>query len=215
MHVDVNEIFNIISLLFERFGYPIIFAGSLIEITPLGWAVPGGAILAIAGYLANGNADMPVVPIIICGTLGAWAAFILAYFLGRKTGMWLVNKLHQEKNAAFAKTLLRNNGGIILTTSMMANLTRFWVSYIAGVEKYDFIKFNLYAFVSSLTWVSLMTILGYLAGYEKQNLKALTGSIGILAWILLIIAAAVLYRSIKKEHYHFKKDIPHEQYKDH
>lgn len=207
--MNVNEVIDLITALFEKFGYPIIFLGSLIEITPLGWAVPGGMILAIGGYLSNGNDHIPLIPVIISGTLGAWLAFILAYILGRKTGMWLVEKLHQEKNAAFAKTLLKKNGGVILTTSMLANLTRFWVSYIAGVEKYNFLRFNLYAFISSLGWVSLMSVLGFLAGYEKENIKALTGGLGIIAWILLIIALLVLYRSIKHEYHHYKKDLPH------
>lgn len=37
-------------------------------------------------------------------------SFLLAYLLGNKTGMWLVNKLHQQKNARFAKQVLKNNG---------------------------------------------------------------------------------------------------------
>lgn len=207
--MDLLTILDEVALLFEQWGYPIIFLGSLIEITPLGWAVPGGAILLVAGYLSNGNSNMPLIPIIIWGTLGTWFAFVSAYLLGSKTGMWLVNKLHQQKNAAFAKRVLKNNGPAILTTSMMANLTRFWVSYIAGVEKYNFLKFNVYAFFASLSWVAMIVLLGYFAGFEKENLRNLTKSVGIVAWILLIIAAIVLYRAIKHEYKHFKEDEPH------
>lgn len=207
--MDLLSLLDLLALLFEQWGYPIIFFTSLIEITPLGWAVPGGAILVIAGYLSNGNPNMPLIPIIVWGTLGAWIAFLLAYGLGRKTGMWLVDKLHQQKNARFAKSLLQKNGGVILTTSMLANLTRFWISYIAGVDKYSFLKFNLYALTSSLSWVSLMTLLGFFAGYEKENLKKLTSGIGILAWVFLALAMFVIYRSIKHEYEHFQKDEPH------
>lgn len=207
--MDVIKILDVLGTLFEKFGYPIIFFGSLIEITPLGWAVPGGAILLIAGYLSNGNPNLPLIPIIVWGTLGTWIAFLLAYLLGNKTGMWLVNKLHQQKNARFAKQVLKNNGAAILTTSMMANLTRFWISYIAGVEKYNLIKFNLYAFVASLSWVSLMVLLGYFAGFEKENLRNIMSSIGILAWVFLIVAGIVIYGSVKKEYKHFKDDQPH------
>jgi len=207
--MDLLTILDEVALLFEQWGYPIIFLGSLIEITPLGWAVPGGAILLVAGYLSNGNSNMPLIPIIIWGTLGTWLAFVSAYLLGSKTGMWLVNKLHQQKNAAFAKRVLKNNGPAILTTSMMANLTRFWVSYIAGVEKYNFLKFNVYAFFASLSWVAMIVLLGYFAGFEKENLRNLTKSVGIVAWIFLIIAAIVLYRAIKHEYKHFKEDEPH------
>lgn len=209
--MDLLQALDLIAILFEKWGYPIIFLGSLFEITPLGWAIPGGAILVVSGYLSNGNPNIPLIPIILWGTLGTWMAFILAYALGAKTGMWLVKKLHQEKNAAFAKRILKNNGAAILTTSMLANLTRFWISYIAGVEKYKLLKFNIYAFVASLSWVSLMVLLGYFAGFEKENLRKIASSIGVLAWVFLIIAAAVIYISIKHEHKHFKEDIPHDE----
>lgn len=206
--MDLLQILDTLALLFEQWGYPIIFLGSLIEITPLGWAVPGGAILLVAGYLSNGNPNLPLIPIIIWGTLGTWVAFILAYILGSKTGMWLVNKLHQQNNATLAKRVLKNNGPAILTTSMMANLTRFWISYIAGVEKYNLIKFNLYAFFASLSWVSMIVLLGYFAGYEKENLRKITSSVGIIAWILLAVAMFVIFKSIKKEYKKFKEDEP-------
>lgn len=207
--MDLLQALDTLALLFEQWGYPVIFLGSLIEITPLGWAVPGGAILLIAGYLSNGNPNLPLIPIIVWGTFGAWIAFLLSYLLGRKTGMWLVEKLNQQKNARFAKSLLQKNGGMILTTSMLANLTRFWISYIAGVDKYSFLKFNLYAFISSLSWVSLMTLIGFFAGYEKENLRRITSGIGVLAWIFLGIAVFVIYRSVKHEYKHFQEDEPH------
>lgn len=206
--MDLLQTLDTLALLFEQWGYPLIFLGSLIEITPLGWAVPGGAILLIAGYLSNGNQNLPLIPIIVWGTLGTWVAFILAYILGSKTGMWLVNKLNQQNNATLAKRVLKNNGPAILTTSMMANLTRFWISYIAGVEKYNLVKFNLYAFFASLSWVSMIVLLGYFAGYEKENLRKITSSIGVLAWVLLSIAMFVIFRSIKKEYKKFKEDEP-------
>lgn len=209
--MDIIELLGIITTLFEKYGYWIIFFGSLIEITPLAWAVPGGALLVIAGYISNGDQHLPLVPVIIIGTIGAWVAFLLAYLLGAKTGMWLVKKLHQEKNAQFAKNLLRKQGPVILSTSMMANLTRFWISYIAGVEKYNFWKFNIYAVGASLSWVSLMTLIGYFAGYEKENLKNVVSGIGILAWVFLGIASFVIYRSIKHEYKHFKEDEPHNE----
>lgn len=207
--MDMLQIFDLLAVLFEQWGYPVIFIASLVEITPLGWAVPGGAILLIAGYLSNGNPNIPLIPIIIWGTIGTWMAFLLAYALGRKTGMWLVEKLHQQKNAAFAKRVLKNNGPAILTTSMMANLTRFWISYIAGVEKYNLLKFNLYAFIASLSWVSMIVFLGYFAGFEKENLRSITRSIGILAWVFLIIAVVVIVKAIRHEYKHFKEDEPH------
>lgn len=209
--MDIIHLLETVTILFEKYGYLIIYLGSLIEITPLAWAVPGGTILVIAGYISNGSQNLTIPSIIIVGTIGAWMAFLMAYFLGNRTGMWLVGKLHQERNARFAKRLLSKNGAVILTTSMMANLTRFWVSYIAGVEHYNFWKFNLYAIGASLSWVSLMTFIGYFAGYQKEGLKSVISGIGILAWLLVCLAVFVIFRTIKHEYKHFRRDEPHDE----
>lgn len=209
--MDLIQVLDVLGNIFEKLGYPIIFFGSLIEITPLGWAIPGGAILVIAGYLSNGGQNLSLLPIIIWGTMGTWIAFLLAYLLGNKSGMWLVNKLHQQKNARFAKHVLKRNGAMILTTSMMANLTRFWISYIAGVEKYNLLKFNLYAFVASLSWVSMLVMVGHFAGFEKENLRLVLKNVGIFAWIFLIVAIIILYKVIKHEYKHFIDDEPIEE----
>ncbi len=209
--MNIQEIINKTELFFQNYGYLTVFLGSLIEITPLGWVVPGGIILAIAGFFANTQTEINLISIIIAGSLGALFTFILSYFLGNKTGMWLVTKLHQEKNARFAKLLLKKHGGMILTTSMLANLTRFWVAYIAGVEKYHFGKFLIYAGTASITWVSLMSILGFIAGYERGSIENLAGAIGIVGWGIVALAAFVIYRSIKHEYRHFKEDEPHEE----
>ena len=195
-------------IFFEQYRYISIFISSFIEITPLGWAVPGGAILALAGFFANTDRELNLIYIILSGTFGGWITLLLAYYLGKKTQMWLVVKLHQERTAAFAKSLLQKHGGAILTTSMMANITRFWVAYIAGVESYGFLKFIKFSFVASLGWASIMTLIGYLAGFERGNIEGLVKNIGSAAWILLILAFAVLFKSIKHEYLHFKKDLP-------
>lgn len=209
--MDASIIIAKAEVFFLSWGYLTVFWGSLIEITPLGWTVPGGVILTVAGFFANNSTGFSLIKVIIAGWLGAWLAFLGAYLLGRKTGMWFVNKLKQQKNADRAKHLLAQHGGVILTTSMLANLTRFWVAYIAGVEKYGFLKFLLYSGTASLGWVSIMSVLGYLAGYERQNLERLMGAIGILAWAFLALAIFVLFKSIKHEYRHFKEDKPHNE----
>jgi len=208
--VEIEIFIQKLEHFFQVYGLLTVFLGSFIEITPLGWAVPGGIILAAAGFFAPTSNTLSIPSIIIAGSLGAWLTFFLSYILGRKTGMWLVKKLHQQKNAAFAKNLLQKHGGVILTTTMMANLTRFWMAYIAGVDRYSFVKFLVYSAAASLSWVSIMTFLGFIAGYERQNLEAAASAIGIAGWLFLILAGIILYKSILHEYQHFRKDTPPE-----
>lgn len=206
--MEVSIVISKLADFFDSFGYLVVFVGSLIEVTPLGWSVPGGLILALAGFFAKTETALSLPLVILSGSAGIWISLVLAYLFGKKTGDWLIKKLKQEKTARFSKSLLKKHGGSILTTSMMANLTRFWVAYVAGVEKYTFRKFLFYSFMASVGWTSLITMLGYFAGYERENIENVVKNIGIVGWGLLGLALFVIFRSIKKEYKHFKEDSP-------
>lgn len=206
--MEVSMVINKLAEFFDSYGYLVVFVGSLIEVTPLGWSVPGGLILALAGFFARTESALSLPLVILSGSSAIWISLIFAYLLGKKTGDWLIKKLHQTKNANFAKSLLQKHGGSILTTSMMANLTRFWVAYVAGEQKYLFRKFLFYSFMASVGWTSLITMLGYFAGYERDNIENVAKNIGIIGWGLLGLAIFVIIKSIKKEYKHFKQDTP-------
>ena len=194
---DISETLFRIESLFFAFGLPLIFISSFIEITPLGWTIPGGMILVVGGFFSFDNIYL-LLGVLMAGWLGAWLTFLFSYLLGNKTGLLLVKKLNQEKNAQKAKKLLAQHGGTILTTSMLANLTRFWIAYIAGVQKYNFLKFLFYSGSASLAWVSLHVVVGFLAGSERQNLENILTKLGIFGWTLFIIAVFSLYIVIVK-----------------
>ena len=196
--MDLISLITTLENLFKLYGYPLVFVSSFIEITPLGWTIPGGTLLAIGGFFAFGG-SISLLGIILSGWLGAWATFLLAYFLGYKSGYGLVKKLRIEKSSEKARVLLKKHGAVILTTSMLANLTRFAIAYVAGAQKYPFGKFFFYSGVASLTWVSLMVVVGYLAGSERQNLERGIVQLGIIGWLLFAVASGLIYWFNKKE----------------
>lgn len=203
--MDTLKLISEVERLFSQYGYILVFTSSFIEITPFGFTIPGGAILAVGGYFAYGT-QVNLFFILLFSWLGAWITFLLAYFLGFYTGPFLVKKLKQEKNQKKAKILLQNHGPVILTTSMLANLTRFWVAYVAGEQKYNFPSFLFYSAIASLTWSSLMVIIGYLAGSERGNIEKIITSLGILSWFILIGVIFCIYFIIKKEFKNLKQE---------
>lgn len=197
------QLFDQIERFFFLYGYLTIFLASLVEISPAGWTIPGGLILAAGGFYAY-SGGISLYGVVLAGWLGAWITFVLAYILGKSTGFSLVKRFKQEKNAERAKALLLRHGPVILTTSLLANLTRFWVAFIAGSQKYPFLKFLFYSGAASLTWTSLMVIAGFLAGIERRNIEEAFASVGILAWFFIILAIVIIYLKARGE---FKKSV--------
>jgi membrane protein DedA with SNARE-associated domain len=204
--MNVVEIISSLEALYISYGYSIVFLSSLIEITPMGWTIPGGVLLAAGGFFAY-SGRLSLLGVLIFSWLGAWATFILAYLLGNKIGYRVVKRLKQEKNAEKAKALLLSHGGVILTTSMMANLTRFWVAFVAGAEDYNPFKFLFYSAAASLTWSSLMVVVGYLAGSERVQLESALTKLGIVAWVLFLGVAVFIFLKARKEFKHLKGEV--------
>ncbi len=202
--MEIAEIVQKTKSFFDSFGVLTVFLASFIEITPFGWTIPGGLIIAAAGFFSYPDIWL-FVKILLSAWLGAWFSLIGGYLLGKKTSLWLVKKLHQEKNAQRAKRLLQKNGALVLTSSMLANLTRFWTAYVAGVESYSPFRFLLYSAAASLSWVSLVGFIGFLAGAGKTQVESVLSKLGILSWILILIAIAVIIISIKQEKEEFEQ----------
>lgn len=196
--MDLVYYIETLGTVFHTHGYWIIFLGSLIESTPLGWVIPGGVILALGGFYSYSE-SLSLVVTLVSGFLGMFVSFIIAYFFGKKSGNYLIKKFHQEDYADKAKHLLTKHGPKILTTSMLANITRFWMAYIAGARDYNFYKFTFYASIASLTWVSLVVTAGFLAGSQKGNLEFYLAKIGVVGFILFLIALGTVIYFIKKE----------------
>jgi len=199
--MESKVIIATIEQFYLNWGLFLIFLSSFIEISPLGFTIPGGLIVAIGGYFSYGNLYSFLL-VLTAGFLGAWSTLILSYILGRETGDWLVGKLKQEKNAKKAKMILKKHGTVILITSMMANLIRLWVAYIAGTQRYNFSKFLLYSSIASVSWIALYASIGYLAGNGAINFESGIVKAGVIGWFLLAISGYTIMYTLRKE---FKK----------
>lgn len=199
--MEATIIIQKLEMFYRLYGYVLIFVGSFVEISPFGWIVPGGTLLSLGGFFSYGE-NLSLGLTIFSGWAGAWIALIASYSFGRHTGDYLIKKLNQEKIADKAKLLLQRHGGTILTTSMLSNLTRFWVAYVAGSQRYPLINFLFYSGVASLAWSSLFIVAGYLVGSGRTKLETTLAKLGVLSWVLFVIAAFVLYLTIKKEFLH-------------
>lgn len=184
--------------LYLNIGYPLVFLGSFLEVTPITWIFPAGIFVILGGFYSYGSSFIPLFGILVAGWLGEWAAFIATYLLGLK-GFRFIKIFPKKGHQVKAKYLFEKHGALILSTSMMAGLTRFWIAYFAGRQKYEFHRFVFYSGVASLTWTALMVALGYLAGNQRNNLELLLTRLGIFGWLMFFIAIGVIAYLIKED----------------
>lgn len=197
--MEVNEFIDVIESVYLEWGYLIVVISSFVESSPFGWLIPGGLLTALGGFFAY-NSPLNVFLVFFSGWAGIFGVLLCAYYIGDKTGMRIAKKLGQEKNAKRADKLLHKHGAIIITTSLLANITRFWVAYVAGIHRFDLKKFSIYALSASFTWTALLVGVGYVAGASKEKLEASLAQIGILSWLLVFLAAGIITWKIKQEY---------------
>lgn len=196
--MDTQTILKLSENLFINWGYPLVLVSSFIETTPFGFLIPGSLIVSAGGYYSY-STPLNIGAIIMFGSLGMLTTFMIAYYLGYKTGYSVVKLFNQQKNSDRAKKLLENHGAVILTTALMANTTRFWVAYISGAQKYSFKKFLFYAIVSSISWNAFLASVGYFAGTERFAIEKGLAGVGIFSYVLVIIFSLLIARFIKKQ----------------
>lgn len=202
--METIEISQKIKIFLENFGGLTVFFASFLETTPFGWILPGGLIIAAASFFSYPNISL-FIKILISAWLGMWFSLVAGYFLGKKTGLWLVRKLNQEKNAQKAKKLLQKNGAFILTSSIIANLIRFWMAYIAGVGNYPIFSFLIYSAFASFSWVSLVVFIGFISGAKKAHIESMLSKMGSFSWIVVFIVIVFIILSIKREKANLKE----------
>lgn len=188
--------------LFGTYGYMLVIVVCAIESSPFGWITPSNYVLAAAGFFSNGG-SMNLTAVIISGFMGTWGMLIFSYFLGVKTGGSVVKLLKQEKNALRAERMLSAHGNAVLSTSLLSNVTRFWISYICGVQRVPLKRFLSFSFFAALSWVSLWVTVGYLLGAERASFESNLARLGFIGWLLPAVAFAVIY-------YYSRKDFKHE-----
>jgi membrane protein DedA with SNARE-associated domain len=207
--MDFILLIDRLEAVYKDFGYFLIFSVNIIESSPLGWLVPGGFIQAGGGFFAY-DKTLSLFLVIISGFLGTWITPCTAYILGQKTGIKIAKKLRQEKRVERAKRIINKHGKIILTTTLLSNTTKFWISYAAGMQNYNIKKFLFYSGITSLMWASLWTTAGYLAGGERVSIEKMVARLQFVAWAILFLAIISIYISIKKDYQEFEdgeKDI--------
>ena len=183
-------------------GYLVIFIGAALD--NFGLPASGDVVLFAGGWLANvGRADL--LPVMLSGLAGALVSDNAVYWIGRKGGRPLINRvlkmriLHfliNEKSLEKAERYFDSHGGKMVFVARFGPGLRSMTPLFAGVTRMKYYRFLPYNLAAVVVWSVAYTLVGYVFGSYWSDLLAIAKSFGfsVVALVILILLAYVLRR---------------------
>jgi membrane-associated protein len=183
-------------------GYLVIFVGAALD--NFGLPASGDIVLFAGGWFSNlGLAKLPVV--MLSGLAGALVSDNAVYWIGRKGGRPLINRvlkmrfLHfliNEKSLEKVERYFESHGGKTVFVGRFGPGLRSMTPLFAGVTRMKYYRFLPYNLAAAVVWSVAYTLVGYVFGSYWSDLLAVAKSFGfsVVALVILILAAYVLRR---------------------
>ena len=152
-------------------------------------AVPSEATVISAGVLA-GLGDLSLAGVVAAGAAGALAGDTISYGGGRilsdRVGAWLQRSNGRRRESARAKRLLDRRGPLVIVSARFVPFGRTAATLTAGVVRYRFQRFAVWAATAAVLWASYAALAGYLGGrvFADQPLLAFAVAFAIAATLV-------------------------------
>lgn len=190
-----EEIVNSFALLYQKYGYEIIFAAAFLEsLVLVNLFVPGQLAMALGAVFARtGQTELPLV--ILFASLGAISGYCLDFILGYFGFSDVIKKLGYGEFLNETKRQLKRFGkrGLILGF-IHSNIGSF-LSLVAGAINFEWKMFITLTVLSTFFWLSLWGVVVYILG---EIFVEIFKKYAMLI-ILVAVSGMMLMRFWKKE----------------
>jgi membrane-associated protein len=195
--LDIHEWIDLLAGLYDRYGYIIVFLGSLVENTAaLGLVLPGGT-LALLGALYARHGTLNLGWVIFFAWLGTVLGYHADYLFGRfvlarVAQHWSMSRLGHRLRLAgrirLAHMLLTKHGGKAILISHTIGHMRSFVALSAGITHMNYRRFLLFEMMAAFLWNAVYCLIGYGIGMELDHLQLLFERSG---WVILGMLTAL------------------------
>jgi undecaprenyl-diphosphatase len=130
----------------------------------------------------------------VAGILGAIIGDSIGYWVGKRWGETLLNKLPNRvlkpEHITRAEESIRKFGGKTVFIGRFTAALRALIPGLAGMSKLPYGRFLAWNAGGGMLWAIAFTILGYLAGSQYTRIEHYANYFGI---VLLVLIAVTLY----------------------
>jgi membrane protein DedA with SNARE-associated domain len=182
-------------LFIAHFGYIGIFASLVLGI--IGLPIPDEFIMTFAGYLIS-QGKLNYLITVIVSTVGSFTGMSVSYFIGYKFGYPLLEKHGSKIYITRTKLDRAHNwfqrfGKFAVTLGYFIPGVRHLTAYFAGISKWSYPNFIVYAAPGSLLWSITFITLGTYLGDHWHAVTEKIHRYLVVILVLLIVGALVVW----------------------
>ncbi|MDA3840332.1 MAG: DedA family protein [Patescibacteria group bacterium] len=202
----MDIIFSTILNFFSDFGYWGVFFLMTIESSFIPF--PSEIVIPPAAYLAS-QGQYNVYLVVLFGILGTLLGALINYFLALKLGRTIIYSLLETRIAKYlfldqdkikkSEDYFLKYGNISTFVGRLVPAVRQLISIPAGFSKMNLKSFIFYTSLGSGIWISILAILGYQLGANKELLSQYYSQIKTGLWFLGLVFIVYLFIKIRKK----------------
>lgn len=159
-------------------------------------------IIGGVGASAAGNGPYPVLLVIVCGALGAFAGDNASYLIGRRASSWVERRAaRREESAArldWAARQIEERGGLLLITARFIPGGRTLLTLSCGMTRQHRRWFAGWVGVAAVIWASYASILGYAFGTQFEDDHTLAFLLAFAAALTITVVIEVSRFALKR-----------------
>lgn len=171
----------------------------------LGFFLPGDSLLFIAGFLTGqGLFSLPLLLALLC--IAAVTGNLVGYEFGRRVGPRLFSRedsfLFRRSHLLKAQAFYDRYGAKTIVLARFMPVVRTFAPIVAGAAKMHFRTFFVYNLIGGVSWVIILTLLGYFLGsipFVREHLEAMILFVIFLSILPGIISYIRERRALSKE----------------
>ena len=189
-------IFELLRRHFQEWGYWTVVIALLLE--NAGIPVPGETILLFASFLAYSEQELRLPIIIVVGTIACTLGDNIGYAIGRRGGRPLLEKYKHifhipERTIRRGERLFARHGHVTIFFARFIFGMRIIAGPLAGVLHMPWKQFALFNFLGAVTWVTVISCVGYFFGSEWDELMRVVKRVNAGVLVAVVVIALVLW----------------------
>jgi membrane protein DedA with SNARE-associated domain len=208
-HGIFGNVIETISSWIAKFGYPAVFAVSLLEnIFP---PIPSELVFPLVGFATQTHdlGIMTAIGMAIVGSVGSTVGALIIYIVALKIGLPVIIRIGKryhilpESDIRKAETWFDKHGELAVFLGRLAPGIRELISIPAGIAKMNIVKFTFFTFIGSCIWSLFLTLVGFFIGnawimfYNKYSI--IFDVAGITLILVVIVLIVLKYHKSRKE----------------